>query len=130
MAGLEKFPIFPAVTADGEYHPNLQAIRGLDESGVYAIIDLRTRVVLYVGESHTGRLYDTITRHFRRWKRNPKNSQGRRRGGTTYSRFSVLLAMTITDASEAQDRQYEEIQRLNPRDNKVDGSATVEDLPV
>ena len=36
-------------------------------NGVYLIRDARTREMLYVGESHTGRLYETLTRHLYSW---------------------------------------------------------------
>ncbi|MBS0187215.1 MAG: hypothetical protein JSS51_04045 [Planctomycetes bacterium] len=135
MTKIEKVAPFPAWVlweARGPtkehwgYAPELDVLRDFKASGCYAIIDAKTKKVLYVGESHTGRLYDTITRHFRSWKRDPASSEGRRRGGTTYDRTRVLVSYTITPASEAQDRQYEEIQRLNPRDNTVDGSTVVE----
>jgi hypothetical protein len=107
----------------GYYADKLAEIRGEDVSGVYAILDAQSLEVLYVGESHTGRLYDTITRHFRKWtlKNDP---QGRRRGGTSYNREAVKLAYVITANHEAQDIQYEEIQRLNPADNAITGEAT------
>ena len=63
-----------------DYAPQLVKLRGRKASGVYAIFDARSRRLLYIGESHTGRLYDTITRHFRAWR--PENDpQGRRRAG-------------------------------------------------
>lgn len=72
------------VTSNGKYAPELVAIRGGKLSGVYVIMDTQMETVHYVGESHTGNLYDTITRHFRRWKLDPSSDrQGRRRGGTT-----------------------------------------------
>lgn len=110
-----------------EYHPALQSLRSRRASGVYAIIARRGRVVLYVGESHSGRLYDTITRHFRAWKVDPgRDVQGRRRGGTTYRRENVLIAWTETPAGIAPDVQYVEIQRLSPRDNDIDGCGVVD----
>ena len=109
------------------YHPNLAVLRGREASGVYAILDTRRRV-LYVGESHTGRLYDTITRHFRRWR--PSNDpQGRRRGGHEYDRFRVSVIYIVTPSDQAQDIQYAEIQRLEPKDNSNDGSSVLEDAP-
>jgi hypothetical protein len=52
---------FSAVNRDGSYHAHLKMLRNPPASGVYAIIDAESEEVLYVGESHTGRLYDTIT---------------------------------------------------------------------
>lgn len=117
-----------ATDRTGNYAPALEAIRGRKWSGVYAIIDRKTRKVLYVGESHSGRLYDTITRHFRRWKLDPRDdAQGRRRGGTTYDRDRVAIAYLITSPEDAPGIQFAEIQRLKPRDNSADGCATYGD---
>lgn len=89
-----------------------------EKSGVYAIIMAGTREVLYVGESHSGRLKDTITRHFRRWKIDASaDATGRRRGGTTYDRHSVMVAVVVTTADQATEVQFAEIERLQPRDN-------------
>lgn len=126
----KKVAPFPASVLDDDareiYHEKLAQLRGVKASGCYAIIDAHTREVLYAGESHTGRLYDTITRHFRSWRRAVSYGRPSGSGGTTYDRTRVLVSYTITPASEAQDRQYAEIQRLNPRDNQVDGSTVVD----
>lgn len=120
---------FPA-TSGGRYHPQLEQIRGVQVSGVYAIADRRSRRTLYIGESHSGRLYDTITRHFREWRVDPRqDAQGRRRGGTMYDRGDVLVAFVITEADVAQPAQYAEIDRLRPRDNQVSGDS-VDSIPV
>lgn len=115
-----------------KYHPHLEEIRHYQASGVYAITDFKTRKVLYIGESHSGRLYDTITRHFRNRRVDPANdAQGRRRGGVTYDRRAVRVIYLITKAEEAQAIQYAEIQRLRPRDNTIDGSSVVvEEIPI
>lgn len=44
------------------WHPELAAAR--NRSGVYVLRDRTTKRVLYVGESHTNRLYRTLLRHF------------------------------------------------------------------
>ena len=117
-----KDDVFPAVDEDGGYAARLVALRGVHASGIYAIIDTDSGAVLYVGESHTGRLYETITRHFRAWKRDPHRDQwGRRFGGKTYDRRRVSLLIEETDDEEARPRQYEYIQLFAPRDNEVDG---------
>jgi hypothetical protein len=122
---------FPAVTPAGDYHEHLAELRAFAVSGVYAIADASGGKVWYVGESHTGRLYDTITRHFRRWSIDARrDAQGRRFGGTTYDRRRVRVAFLITAPDEAQAQQYAEIQRLDPRDNEIDGSVTAAELPV
>lgn len=112
---------FPAAGPLG-YHDNLEELRAYKASGVYAI--LKGRQVLYVGESHTGRLYDTITRHFREW-RPFHDPQGRRRGGTMYRRQDVRVIYCVTPADQAQQLQYEEIQRLRPKDNTLDGASVI-----
>lgn len=112
----------PAVDRDGQYSEALAALRGRDVSGVYAILGARG-AVLYVGESHTGRLYDTITRHFRDWRVGPNDRQGRREGGVQYDCDQVKVAFTTCAASRAQDLQYREIERLQPADNTLDGSS-------
>lgn len=122
---------FPAVQGE-RYHPHLAELREFEASGVYAIVGPRG-AVLYVGESHTGRLYDTITRHFRKWKIDPRNDgQRRRRGGTTYDRDKVRVIYLITNDADAQPVQYREIQRLQPRDNinTCEACEGIEDLPV
>lgn len=119
---------FPATGPDGRYHPHLAELRSYEASGVYAIIEGKR--VLYVGESHTGRLYDTITRHFRKWRIDPANDRiGRRRGGTTYDRDAVRVIYLITATTEAQDVQYAEIQRLGPEDNQIDCAECELDVP-
>lgn len=107
------------------YHHALDRLRHRKISGVYVIIDAGTGAVLYVGESHTGRLFDTITRHFRKWKIDPRqDATGRRRGGTTYSRNRVKVAWTTCRAELAVDAQAALITTLNPRDNS-NGAAEV-----
>lgn len=110
------------------YHPELAALRRTRASGIYAIVE--GGEVLYVGESHTGRLYDTITRHFRKWEIDPeRDAQGRRRGGVPYNRYKVRVVYVITEPDTAQALQYAEIERLRPRDNSIDGKR-VDVLPV
>ena len=114
-----KFPhnLFP-VTVGNKYHPFLRRARGM--SGVYAfwemvtferkgVMDILPQIV-YIGESHTRRLYETITRHFRRW-------DGR---AAQYAREDMLVAFIITGSDEAVTRQYAEIQIHHPRDNEVE----------
>ena len=67
--------------------------------------------VLYVGESHTHRLYSTLTRHFQYWDG--------RTAGTTYQRENVEVAVALLDASsrDVVSAQAELIGELAPRDN-------------
>lgn len=111
------------------YAEALELLRPHRASGIYAVTDQAGKV-LYVGESHSGRLYDTITRHFRDWSIDPKNDAlGRRRGGTTYDRGRVKVCFVVTEPGTAQALQYAEIERLRPRDNSIDGKA-VDVIPV
>ncbi len=102
------------------YASELAAIRNTRASGVYVILDARSGQTLYVGESHTGRLYDTLTRHFRHWTGSRGYADGRPRGGTSYDPARVRVAYTITRDEEAQPFQYATIQELRPRDNEND----------
>lgn len=112
----------PVADLRGRYAPHVEALRRGKHSGVYAIF--RGRECLYVGESHTGNLFGTITRHFRQWKLDPsKDAQGRRRGGTMYDRRKVRVVYVIIEHDVAQVLQYAEIERLRPRDNSIDGKA-------
>ena len=80
-------------------------------SGVYVIRDTDLREIVYVGESHTDRLYATLTRHFQYWTGYT--------AGTTYDRYSVEVAVCALD--EAPDdvirKQVELIGELSPSDN-------------
>lgn len=80
-------------------------------SGAYVIRDAKTHLVLYVGESHTGRLHSTLTRHFQHWEGYT--------AGTTYDRFGVEVAVTALDEPSALviGKQVELIERLRPLDN-------------
>jgi hypothetical protein len=113
-AGLHYRPI----GSSGEPYPDwLRALKG--KSGVYIIRDGAT--ILYVGESHTNRLYQTLTRHFqtwRRWNTHWKNqyTQGHD-PGLTYPRDRVTVAVCITTSATALDQEARLIARLRPRDN-------------
>ena len=99
-------------------HPKLRALGRVKASGVYAVYDKAGRL-LYVGESHSGRLYDTITRHFRAWEI-ARLDDGRRRGGAMYDRAKVSLFWWVLPAERAQAEQYRMIQALKPRDNAIE----------
>ena len=83
----------------------VKALKG--KSGVYII---RERgflgSVLYVGESHTGRLYSTLLRHFQRWK-GPT-------AGPTFAVSSVEVAIVRTPAAKALDTQNAIIAEYRP----------------
>ena len=110
------------------------------ENGVYAIRSARLLGVLYVGESHTGRLYDTLVRHLQQWKG--------WNAGPSYDRFQVEcktrktrvhskkcpvlrpgggLVCPCGAARAALDLESRWISRLTPRDNVL-VPADVEDV--
>lgn len=93
----------------------LSALRGQGHNGVYLIRDARTREVVYVGESHTGRLYETLTRHLYAW-----NGKG---SGPSYHPEVVEVAIIVaeTPLDDPVADQYALIQELEPRDNIMDG---------
>ncbi len=110
-------------------------------SGVYAI---RQRgffgnVIVYVGESHTGSLRKTLTRHFQSWHRGPKKwfvgqyAPAQTDPGHTYDRAVCDAAFERCPAGLGPGKQVEWcvakqadwIRRMEPRDNV----ALVEDAP-
>lgn len=122
---------YRTVGARGEAYPEwLRNLRG--QSGVYVIRDAHSSEVLYVGESHSGRLYETITRHLQEWRR----WKGFWRGqyaeghdpGLTYPRNRVEVAVRVTHPSDAIDEEARLIRRLAPRDNLL-GQAEHDDVP-
>lgn len=115
--------VYRPVGARGEAYPEwLRSIKG--SSGVYVIRE-RDRdgdpVTVYVGESHTARLYETLTRHFqiwRRWKQFWKDGYSEGHDpGLTYDRDRVDVAVKVTSANDAIDEEARLIRRLHPRDN-------------
>jgi hypothetical protein len=119
----------------GEPYPAwLRAIRG--ESGVYVIRERDAGgqpVVVYVGESSAGRLYETATRHFQGWRRWKGFWAGQyaegHDPGLTYDRASVEVAVRVTPAADALDEEARLIRRLRPRDNLVGQPEPVEEVP-
>lgn len=122
---------FRSVGDSGEpYPPWVRALVG--RSGVYVIRERigRRPQIVYVGESHTDRLYETMTRHFQAWRR-----LGKQRSdfpGVTYPRERCDAAAVITAPDEAFALQNEYIGALGPRDNVQGalqvGRADVEDV--
>lgn len=113
---------FRPVGRRGEPYPDwVRALRG--KSGVYVIRDKNSREVLYVGESHSARLHETLTRHFQTWRRfkgfwSGQYAEGHD-PGLTYPRDRVEVAVRITPASRAIDAEARLITQLQPRDNLV-----------
>lgn len=108
------------VVAEGSrrYSRALAELRGVRVSGVYVLVDGLTGQALYVGESHSGRLFETITRHFRQWQAAGVYANGRRAGGVSYERSRVLVAWRVVEPEYVSALQWAEILRLNPRDNE------------
>jgi hypothetical protein len=114
---------FRPVGESGEDYP--EWVRALDgKSGVYVIREVDENGaprVVYVGESHTDRLYDTLTRHLQKWRR----WKGFWRGqygeghdpGLTYDRGAVEVATRVVSPDEAIDLEARLIRKHNPRDN-------------
>jgi hypothetical protein len=115
------------IGAPGEAYP--QWIRALkDRAGVYIIRDAETHETLYVGSS-TGRLYDTLTRHFQQWRRYKGFWKGQyaegHDPGLTYPRASVEVGVRITRPDRALDEESRLIAKLRPRDNLIGQPADV-----
>ncbi len=87
----------------------LIALKG--HSGAYVIRSRKNGKVLYVGESHTGRLADTLRRHFNEW--NDKTG----RAHFVYDPAKVEVAIRRCTAKRASSVQDSLIARLHPRDN-------------
>lgn len=97
------------VDAHGNYLPWLQDLA--KSSGVYIIRWKATGTIMYVGESHTGRLAKTIKRHFYDWRDNPKRKHH------TYEAARVEVAIRSTPPKSAVPAQNNLILKLEPRDN-------------
>lgn len=114
------------VGATGERYPAwVRALRG--KSGVYIIRERQrdgSTPVVYVGESHAGRLYQTLTRHFQMWRRHKRFWAGQYGGqshdpGLTYDRARCTVAVRVLSAERAMDEEARLIARLRPRDNLI-----------
>ncbi len=105
----------PLAPDGGGFADWLRELRGRGLSGVYLIRDVGSREIVYVGESHTGRLYETLTRHLYAW-----NGKG---SGPSYTPSLVELAVIVaeTPLDDPVADQYALIQEHEPRDNIMDG---------
>jgi hypothetical protein len=113
------------IGGSGEPYPDwVRALRG--RSGVYIIRERQrdgSQPVVYVGESHAGRLYQTLTRHFQTWRRHKRFWVGQYTGslshdpGLTYDRASCTVAVRVLPAERAITEEGRLIARLRPRDN-------------
>lgn len=123
-------PNWQPLTAGDKYNGAVRAI-AQRQNGAYAFRERGRRRVLYVGESHTRRLWKTLLRHMQPGtratctKRDPK-----RKGGCmlfadirewTYKGdvAAIDVAIWITDSgAEAQHLEGELIERLEPEHNE------------
>jgi hypothetical protein len=122
--------VYRPVGESGEPYPAwLRRVRG--SSGVY-IIRERGGPIVYVGESSTGRLYETLTRHFQQWRRYKGFWRGQyaegHDPGVTYDRASVEVAVRVTSPDDALDEEARLIRRMRPRDNLI-GQPELEEAP-
>jgi hypothetical protein len=114
-------PSAPAASATPDW---VQALRG--KSGVYVIRERDAAgdpIVVYVGESHTDNLYETLTRHFQEWRRYKGFWRGQyaegHDPGLTYRRDRVEVAVRVMSGPNAIDEEARLIRRLRPRDNLI-----------
>lgn len=117
-------PTFSGFLAElfGEDWPQwVKELRG--KSGIYVIRSKESGAILYVGESHSGRLKKTLLRHFQAWSG--------KTAGNTYSRSAVEIAVISTPPAKAVPLQNRLIVQLQPRDNKLSpaGSISHDDNP-
>jgi hypothetical protein len=91
---------------------------------VYAIrvVGLFGARVVYVGESHSGRLKKTIARHFQTWGRGKGWWAGLFRSsgtdpGRTYNRGACEVCFAVCHPSKARELQAKWIGQLHPADN-------------
>jgi hypothetical protein len=114
------------IGTSGRYPDWVRALRG--RSGVYLIRERQrdgTNPVVYIGESHANRLYQTLTRHFQTWRRHKKFWSGQYTGsqahdpGLTYPRARCTVAVRVLSAERALSEEARLIARLRPRDNLI-----------
>lgn len=90
----------------------VRALKG--KSGIYLIREKNgflffSGEVLYIGESHSNRLYSTLLRHFQRWSGAT--------AGPTFAASKVEVAVVRCPASRAIALQNSVIQEYRPRLN-------------
>lgn len=115
------------VGASGEPYPDwLRALAG--KSGVYILRETQrdgSTEIVYVGQSSTGRLYQTLTRHFQTWRRAKRFWSGQFTGsqshdpGLTYDRARISVAVRVVPSTRALTEEARLIARLRPRDNLI-----------
>lgn len=127
--------VYREVGARGDPYPEwVRDLRG--KSGVYVIRERDPDgdpITVYVGESYSGRLYETLTRHFQEWRRwkgfwKDQYTEGHD-PGLTYAREGVDVAVRVTPANRALDEEARLIRRLRPRDNLLGQPVEGEAVP-
>jgi hypothetical protein len=96
---------------DGSFIDAVRALRG--QSGAYLIRDLESGDLLYVGQSKSGRLYQTATRHFQEW--GPPHDR------RSFVGVPVEMAVIVCPPWAAEEVQFYLIQRWQPSVNTVQG---------
>lgn len=91
-----------------------------ERNGVYAI--RHGAELVYVGESHSDRLYQTLTRHFQRWECDDQRCN-------TYPRSACTVSVLYTSAAEAQTVQAHTILERQPRDNVYETEGDTDATP-
>lgn len=127
--------VYRPIGDSGQAYPAwVRALRG--KSGAYVIkaVGMFSSTIVYVGESHSGCLYETMTRHFQAWSRQKGFwaglfVQSDNDPGTTYDRAACEVAVRISSAGRAVELQAELIRKLKPRDNVLSGVVSVDDPP-
>jgi hypothetical protein len=89
-------------------------VRGLKrKNGVYLIRVRKGGELAYIGESHTDRLYSTLTRHLQDWAPYWGTAS------PTYRRGDVDVSVVVVPKTHAMYLQDELICALEPRDNRL-----------
>lgn len=105
---------FRTIRGKGDYALWLAKTAGAN--GVYVIRNKprngRKGLILYVGESHTHRLRETLQRHFQQWS-------GRTAGPTFDAKKTEVAIEIFLLADDAIRRQNELIRRFRPIHNVV-----------
>jgi len=94
--------------------PWVRALKG--KSGVYLIREKNGFLffagdILYCGESHSGRLYSTLLRHFQHWTG--------KTAGPTFAVSKVEVAIVRCPAARALDLQDAMISEYRPKLNTI-----------
>jgi hypothetical protein len=112
MSTAEVYPFTDVGEYSGEPYPDW--LRGLKrKSGVYLIRERESGDLAYIGESHTERLYSTLTRHLQDWAPHWGTAS------PTYRRGAVDVGVVVVPKSHALYLQDELICALEPRDNRL-----------